>query len=306
MKNPVKFMVLAGLQICFAGAGHAQVTVQNNGAAASNVSVVFDIANPGKIGTPPIHSTTTTDNNGALVNPLDISNAGKIRVDVYEEVCVDGKTQIVVVNEGQTPKDDGCKEKRKIGGGYIGGGYSLIVDDGAHTVHQQNPSTGMYGGRSRQNPGDYQRVEYFGGFTYFRESSENYIGYDATVFYNPSKVVGIGGEFTYLWQLSSPVNTSSSLYPYLFGLQLNDRKEKYNLFGHAMFGGVYARNSVTVGSITTTTSSNAFGMKLGGGIDFALSPHFALRPFEGDYFLTHFGGQVQNNFSYSGGLVIRF
>jgi hypothetical protein len=304
MKNSARFAIVLGLVLCFVSVGRAQVSVQNNGASASNVSVVFDIANPGKIGNPPIHTTTTTDNRGMLVNPLDMSNMGKIHVDVYEEVCVDGQTQYVVVGNGQIPKDDGCKEQKKIGGGYIGGGYSLIVDKGTHTVRQQNPSTGIGTGRSKL--GEFPRYEYFGGFTYFRESQENYVGYDGTFFYNPCEHVGIGGEFSYLWHLSSPVNTSSSLYPYLFGVQLTERKEHYNIFGHAMFGGVYARNSVTVGNVTTTVTSNAFGMKLGGGIDFKLSPHFALRPLEADYFLTHFGGATQNNFSYSAGIVIRF
>jgi hypothetical protein len=304
MKNLARLVVLMGLLLFFASAGRAQVSVQNNGASASNVSVVFDLANHGKDGTPPVHVTTTTDGGGVLINPLDMSNWGKKRVDVYEEVCVNGQTQLVIVDEGQTPKDDGCHDRRKIGGGLLGGGNTLLVDTGKHTVHQQNPSTGI--GTRRGKIGDFPHYEYFGGFTYFRESEENYVGYDGTFFYNPCKHIGVGGEFSYLWHLGSQTGESSSLYPYLFGVQLNDRKEKYNIFGHALFGGVYARNSFTVGGVTTTVSSNAFGMKLGGGIEFTISPHFGVRPLEADYFLTHFGGQTQNNFSYSGGIVLKF
>jgi hypothetical protein len=51
---------------------------------------------------------------------------------------------------------------------------------------------------------------------------------------------------------------------------------------------------------------------VGGGIDFELTSHLAIRPIEADYFLTRFinnlttGHNNQNNFRYQAGLVFEF
>jgi opacity protein-like surface antigen len=56
----------------------------------------------------------------------------------------------------------------------------------------------------------------------------------------------------------------------------------------------------------------AFDLLLGGGIDFKVTSHLAIRPIEADYFLTRFinnittGNNNQNNFRYQAGLVFEF
>ena len=47
-------------------------------------------------------------------------------------------------------------------------------------------------------------------------------------------------------------------------------------------------------------------MRLGVGLDWNVAPHFAIRPFQVNYFLTDFSGSVGNNFSYQGGIVLKF
>src|SRR5438477_8229403 len=45
----------------------------------------------------------------------------------------------------------------------------------------------------------------------------------------------------------------------------------------------------------------AVTMAFGGGMDVAVSKHFAVRPFQVDYNPTHFGGQWQSNFRFPAG-----
>jgi len=50
-------------------------------------------------------------------------------------------------------------------------------------------------------------------------------------------------------------------------------------------------------------------MTASGGVDYKISEHFAIRPFQAEYFLTKFtdgGNNRQNNFRSSAGIVFRF
>jgi len=50
-------------------------------------------------------------------------------------------------------------------------------------------------------------------------------------------------------------------------------------------------------------------MTAGGGVDFRISEHFAIRPVQAEYFLTQFtdgANNRQNNFRYSAGIAFRF
>ncbi len=53
-------------------------------------------------------------------------------------------------------------------------------------------------------------------------------------------------------------------------------------------------------------SDNGFSLKAGGGLDFNLSGHFAVRAVNLDYYRTPFLGEHQNNLWLSTGFVIRF
>ena len=50
-------------------------------------------------------------------------------------------------------------------------------------------------------------------------------------------------------------------------------------------------------------------MSVGGGVDFKVSEHFAVRPIQAEYFRTNFTDGArnhQNDFRYSAGIVFRF
>jgi len=67
-----------------------------------------------------------------------------------------------------------------------------------------------------------------------------------------------------------------------------------------------------VGCVFGSPGDWALDMVVGGGIDFKVTSHLAIRPIEADYFLTRFinnittGHNNQNNFRYQAGLVFEF
>ena len=106
----------------------------------------------------------------------------------------------------------------------------------------------------------------------------------------------------------------------MFGPRFSYRAyERLTPFFQTLFGATYA-TPVTISGCTPGTnctplgSQNAFGTMLGAGFDIKINHRFALRPFEGDFLLTHFkdpfsSGQAlgwQKNVRFSTGIVVRF
>ncbi len=81
------------------------------------------------------------------------------------------------------------------------------------------------------------------------------------------------------------------------------------LFGQALGGVANAFNSVFPTRTAAIKSSYSPALKMGGGMNIALSPHIALRAFEANWLRTQFPNattNVQNNLSLGTGLVFRF
>lgn len=76
-------------------------------------------------------------------------------------------------------------------------------------------------------------------------------------------------------------------------------------FAEVLVGGSRLDSTVN-GSGGYTYSDNGFSLKAGGGVDVDLSPRFALRLFDLDYYRTPFSGENQNNIWLETGFVIRF
>jgi peptidoglycan-associated lipoprotein len=75
------------------------------------------------------------------------------------------------------------------------------------------------------------------------------------------------------------------------------------LLGIAHASGPLAPSQIGLGSATS------FAMSTGGGVDFILNEHFAIRALQADYLLTLLSNRTndrQNNFRLSTGLVFRF
>jgi peptidoglycan-associated lipoprotein len=86
-------------------------------------------------------------------------------------------------------------------------------------------------------------------------------------------------------------------------------KRRFAPFAQVLLGGAHASGSLAPGDILVDSSSNAFAMLAGGGLDIGLNRHFAIRALEADYFMTRFNNGVnerQNNIRLSAGVVVRF
>jgi opacity protein-like surface antigen len=134
-------------------------------------------------------------------------------------------------------------------------------------------------------------AEAFGGYSYYHaEGGIHLNGWNASVAGNVNDWLGIVGDF-------SGHYGDFHQHSYLFGPQISYRKLPFvTPFVHSLFGGAHVN----------IASQNAFAMALGGGVDFKVGAHTAVRAVQADYFMTRFGGITQNNARFSFGLVFRF
>lgn len=99
---------------------------------------------------------------------------------------------------------------------------------------------------------------------------------------------------------------SLTLFTYLVGPRYRfvSARGRFAPFGQILLGGAHAS-----GGLYSSGSANAFAASLGGGVDIALSPHFAVRAVQAEYLLTLLPNGVnsrQNNFNLTTGLVVHF
>jgi len=107
-----------------------------------------------------------------------------------------------------------------------------------------------------------------------------------------------------------PYNNTS--FEYLFGPRINLRHARWNPYVQALFGGQRFSNGWNPAFFDprTGTSQNNFAMSFGGGLNYVVNDHLALRPFQLDYVGTRLkpasAGYTQNDLRYSAGIVFRF
>jgi opacity protein-like surface antigen len=74
-------------------------------------------------------------------------------------------------------------------------------------------------------------------------------------------------------------------------------------FAQVLFGGERISNSA---SGFGSTSDSSFAMAFGGGADYEMTNHVAIRLIQAEYLYTKFGGTHQNNARISAGIVYRW
>jgi len=160
------------------------------------------------------------------------------------------------------------------------------------------------------------KVDVFAGYSYLQANpgvngvdSFHLHGGSASIAYNYrewlSGVADFGG-----YNNGNILNTGASgtLSTYLFGPRVSYRHlRRITPFGQVLFGVAHANSS----AFGTGSSQSAFAMTAGGGVDYKLFDHFAIRPFQAEYLMTRFGvgttgKQTQNNVRISTGFVFRF
>jgi opacity protein-like surface antigen len=160
------------------------------------------------------------------------------------------------------------------------------------------------------------KVDVFVGYSYLQvnpgvrgSDSFHLHGGSASVDYNFKSWLSAVADFGGYNQGRVPfTRTSGTLGTYLFGPRVSYRHfGKLTPFGQVLFGTAHADRQV----FGTLGTQNAFAMAVGGGVDYQLFRHIALRPVQGDYLLTRFRvgalpKRTEDNARISTGLVLRF
>jgi hypothetical protein len=173
---------------------------------------------------------------------------------------------------------------------------------------------------------DFPRVEVFGGYSFFRMPSEfsdnnayayttepaRLNGWNINAVGNLNRWVGVEADFggyygeaaaTYI-HAPVPVDfvQDFDVHSYLFGPRLSLRRNRViTPFIHILFGGV----SVSRMPVSNSPQSSV-GIALGGGLDFRVARHFAVRAVQADYIKSSFTYYNEDNFRLSFGGVVRF
>jgi opacity protein-like surface antigen len=151
------------------------------------------------------------------------------------------------------------------------------------------------------------RVEVNGGYTFLSFDTPgggprtNFNGWDAGVAFNVTSWLSGAADFD--GGYSSPGGTSVHALSYMFGPRIYPMgHHKVTPFVHALFGDSH----ITIPSDSFT--DDAFAWEIGGGVDYSIGEHIAIRVAEIDYEQTRNfqPGPNQNNFKYKGGIVFRF
>ncbi len=152
----------------------------------------------------------------------------------------------------------------------------------------------------------YPKAEVSGDYQYIRlnPGGSDCQGGAGSVAGNLNSWFGVVGEFGGCKITGQPSGTSAHALNYLFGPRVTYRSYgSLTPFAHVLLGGERITASATgFGS----ASSNSFAMALGGGADYKLTEHVALRLIQVEYLYTHFGGARQNNARIEAGLVYRW
>ena len=153
---------------------------------------------------------------------------------------------------------------------------------------------------------DYPRAEVSGDYQYIRlnPGGVNCQGAAGSAAGNLNSWFGVVGEFGGCKITGQPSGTSAHALNYLFGPRVTYRSYgRLTPFAHVLLGG--QRDTFSV-SGAGSASTNSFAMALGGGADYEMNGHVAIRLIQVEYFYTHFGGNRQNNARIEAGIVYRW
>ena len=151
--------------------------------------------------------------------------------------------------------------------------------------------------------------EMFGGFSYARLSdsgvSTNTKGVVGSFAWNAKPWLQLVADTSY--NVGSYNGVSVTLYGNHYGARVFHRERnswRASPFAEVLVGGSHVNNTIS-GPGGLQFTDLGFSMKMGGGVDFNLSTHFAVRVFDADYYRTSLFGAHQNNIWLTTGFVIR-
>ena len=147
------------------------------------------------------------------------------------------------------------------------------------------------------------RVQVFGGYSYTRYDTGSFgfssptglNGYTFSPAYNVIRGFGVVAE------LSGQYKTGANLRDIAVGPQFLYARGNMLFSAHLLIG--EARSLIQVGG---PQEDSARVVSFGGGLDYSLSPRFAVRAFQVDYVHTSLFKTTQDNLRFSTGLVYRW
>lgn len=166
---------------------------------------------------------------------------------------------------------------------------------------------------------DAPKTEIFGGYSYLHLDTgstniDNSVpeGVDVDATHYLIGPFGVTADFEWHRKNYPLFSTTANLYGLLGGPRFKAHVGKIEPFGHLLVG--FTHGSLTPNLTSTGGSDNTLTMKLGGGLDWAATRHFAVRLAEANLYYTEFkrtsrlnfnNSGTQNNFSLSTGIVFR-
>jgi opacity protein-like surface antigen len=140
-------------------------------------------------------------------------------------------------------------------------------------------------------------------------------GGSAYVEYNLNRVIGLVADLgANNVGTTNGVPLNNTTFTYLFGPRFNWRMSRFTPYVQTLVGGARFSNAYDPSSSTPLLGGheNSFAAAIGGGVDYRLTNHIALKPIQVEYLMTQLPSsvanvnQVQNNLRYSAGVVFRF
>ncbi len=133
--------------------------------------------------------------------------------------------------------------------------------------------------------------------------------------FNVNKWFGVVGDFGGYHQGNvRGTGFDVTVVTYLFGPRFSWRTNSpLTPFAQVLLGGGHAGGSLYTSSLATGLAplgaNNGFAMTAGGGLDWRIHPHIAIRIFQAEYMRTQFSNGTngqQNNFRLTAGVAFRF
>jgi hypothetical protein len=161
---------------------------------------------------------------------------------------------------------------------------------------------------------DPPRAEVFGGFQYFRANTGldvtgidnfNLNGWNASLSGYFNRFLGVTADFGGIY--GSPelfgVPLHTKVHTFMFGPVVRLPNPTHLIpFVHALGGAVHTSLDASGSNASQTDAAWAAG----GGLDLDMARILSIRLAQVDYLQTRIGNTSQNNFRYSGGIVIKF
>lgn len=156
------------------------------------------------------------------------------------------------------------------------------------------------------------KFDIFGGYSHVGNFNIGLNGWTASANYNLNRWLGLEGDVSghygseslgpaVMFIPSIPNNITSHMHNFDFGPSVTYRTNKFNAFGHVLFGA----SQTNVSAAGMGDDDTAFSWVLGGGADYNFARKWAAR-FQLDLLRTNFFDQGDSHGRVSVGVVYRF